>query len=81
LWAFEVGKDIAGLDKMPRQVGSAAAGRGGQLRAEREAALLLQTRRELLITEKQLRKKWPARSGSWKLKTAACATTWNSFGA
>jgi hypothetical protein len=58
LWAFEVGKDIAGLDRNAKAELAALRVEVAELRAEREAALsVANTSGSLLITEKAAQEK------------------------
>ena len=71
LWAFEIGKDIAGLSTRARMPSSGALrNEVAQLRAERERALsIANTAESLLKMEKACRRGWRSRSSRSKPRT------------
>ena len=73
LWAFEFGKNIAGLGQDAAELKVAlqqARGDIDTLRRERESAqAIANTADSLLKTEKAARPAWPSRSRRWSWKT------------
>ena len=70
LWAFEFGKDIAGLDRNAKAELSALRVEVEQLRAERQGPSPLPTRpKACCARKKSLRNGWSSNSSKWKRRT------------
>ncbi len=79
LWAFELGKSLAGLDSQAKEELAELRSENARLRAERDKAQsVLNTSGSLITAERSAQERLAARSANWRPRTAPCGTTWAS---